>query len=169
MHWIVVTLKPNQSKRAEENLIAQSIKCYFPKIQLIKKQKKVLENLFPGYGFVKLTNWSQLRPVSATKGISKILSFDSRIPTVPSAMIENIKQSLKLVTDDLEEGVIDINDDVIIDSGLFKGKEAKVVDILDRKGSHIFLLKIFDHPRTVWINSKNLSVINNPLRKYKSL
>ena len=169
MHWIVVTLKPNQSKRAEENLNAQTIKCFFPKLSLIRNQKKVVESLFPGYGFVKLNDWNQLRPVSATKGISKVLSFDSRIPTVHSSINANIKKSLELVVNDEEGDDIDIDDNVIIGSGLFEGKEAKVVDMLDRSGSHIFLLKIFDHPKTIWFNSKGLSLINNPLSKYKNL
>ena len=106
MHWIVVTIKPNQSKRAETNLIAQNIHCFFPKIDLRINKKKITKNLFPGYGFVQITAWSQLQSVSATRGVSKIVTFNSKIPTLSSTIISSIQEKLGTLSTNTNQKMI---------------------------------------------------------------
>ena len=169
MHWIVVTIKPNQSNRAERNLIAQNIHCYFPKIYLTKDDKQISKNLFPGYSFVKLESWNQLRSVSATRGVSKILSFNSKIPTLPNSIIESIEDKLEAINSSREQKTIKKDDDVIINTKLFDGMKAKVVDILEKKGSHIVLLQIMSHPQTIWFNMDDIQVQTDSIEDYISL
>ena len=54
MSWIVVTLKPNQTKKAEENLANQGFETFFPKITYPFNGKSITKDLFlPIFEMVK--------------------------------------------------------------------------------------------------------------------
>ena len=169
MHWITVTIKPNQSKKAETNLIAQNIHCFFPKIDLRKNKKKITKNLFPGYGFVQINAWNQLQSVSATKGVSKIVTFNSKIPTLSSAIISSIQERLGALATNTNQKMIQKDDNVTINVKLFEGMQAKVIDIIKRKESQVLLLQILDHPQTIWFNLKDVSPDRNLIADYSNL
>ena len=169
MHWIVVTIKPNQSMKAESNLIAQDIQCFFPKIDLRKNKKKITKNLFPGYGFVQITAWNQLQSVSATKGVSKIVTFNSKIPTLSSAIVSSIQEKLGALSTNTNKKMIQKDDNVIINVKLFEGMQAKVIDIIKRKESQVLLLQILDRPQTIWFNLKDVSPDRDLISDYSSL
>ncbi len=169
MHWIVVTIKPNQSKKAETNLIAQDIHCFFPKIDLRKNRKKITKNLFPGYGFVKIAAWNQLQSVSATRGVSKIVTFNSKIPTLSSSIISSIQERLDSLAKNTKQKMIQKDDNVTINATLFEGMQAKVIDILKRKESQVVLLKILDHPQTIWFNLTEVTPDRDLITDYSNL
>ena len=169
MHWIVVTIKPNQSKKAETNLISQNIQCFFPKIDLRKNRKKITKNLFPGYGFVKIAAWDQLQSISATRGVGKIVTFNSKIPTLSCSIISSIQERLEALAKNTKQKMIQKDDNVIINETLFKGMQAKVIDILKRKESQVVLLKILDHPQTIWFNLKDVTPNIDMITHYTNL
>jgi len=169
MYWIVITIKPNQSKKAEKNLIAQNIDCFFPKLDLEKNKRKSTKNLFPGYGFVKISGWNQLPTIASTRGVSKVVSFNSKIPTLSSSIIESIQEKILVLSKYTQKGMIQKDDTVIINTALFEGMQAKVIDILKKKESHIVLLKIFDQPQTIWFNIQDVLPERNVLRDYSEL
>jgi len=157
MTWIVITIKPNQSYRAEKNLIQQKINCFFPRIEEIQKGKRIIRDIFKGYAFVNLDTWGQLVSISATRGVSNILKFDSRIPSLPDYVIHEIKKNLDFLKNEIENRDIKIGDCVIISSDILKGKEAVVLEKLRKQGSKIILLQLLDNSFTVWIDEKDVS------------
>jgi len=169
MYWIVITIKPNQSKKAENNLIAQNIDCFFPKLDLKKNKKKITKNLFPGYGFVKINGWNQLPTVASTRGVSKVLSFNSKIPTLSSSIITSIQEKLVGLSKHTQQRMVQKDDTVIINTTLFEGMQAKVIDILKKKESHIVLLQIFDQPQTIWFNIQDVLPDRDVIADYSSL
>ena len=94
MSWIVVTLKPNQSKRAEENLLNQGFTTFFPKITYPDNEKLVTKDLFPGYGFIQFTEYEKLLSINSTKGVSRVMRINDSIPELADSVIEDISQQL---------------------------------------------------------------------------
>ena len=47
--------------------------------------------------------------------------------------------------------------------------KAKVVDILEKKESHIVLLQIMSHPQTIWFNMDDIQVQTDSIEDYISL
>ena len=88
--------------------------------------------------------------------MSKVVSFNSKIPTLSSSIIESIQEKILALSKYTEKGMIQKDDTVIINTVLFEGMQAKVIDILKKKESHIVLLKIFDQPQTIWFNIQDV-------------
>lgn len=169
MYWIVITIKPNQFIKAEKNLIAQNIDCFFPKVELKRGKKKTIKNLFPGYGFVNLASWDQLPSIASTRGVSRVVSFNSKIPTLPASVIESIQEKLLGLSKITDQCMIQKDDTVIINSVLLRGMKAKVLDVLKAKESQIVLLKIFDQPQTIWFNIKDILPERDFLKDYSTI
>ena len=132
-------------------------------------KKKITKNLFPGYGFVKLEGWNQFQSVSATKGISKVLSFNSKIPTLSSSIIANIQEKLETLAKNTEQRMVQKDDHVIITTTLFEGMQAKVIDILKKKESYVVLLEILNHPQTIWFNLEDILPDRDLITDYSNL
>lgn len=157
MSWIVVTLKPNQSKKAEENLINQGFKTFFPKISYPSKEKLIVKDLFSGYGFIKFTKPKQFLSINSTRGVSRVMRINDSIPQLADSIIENIKKQLKNLNAQLAIQIpFKKNDRVIINLRILNHLEAEVINVSSKKDSQKVLLKILNSSQVVWVQSKYL-------------
>ena len=157
MSWIVVTLKPNQSKRAEENLLNQGFTTFFPKITYPANEKLVTKDLFPGYGFIQFTEYEKLLSINSTKGVSRVMRINDSIAKLADSVIENIKKQLSNLNSQLAiRRPFKKNDKVIIEFKVLNNQEAEVMDVCNKKDSQKVLLKILNSPQVVWVDSKHL-------------
>lgn len=97
-NWVAVCLKPNQSNKAEANLIQQGFNFLCPRIKVTKRQKNKfinkIELFFPGYLFVEIDiDSGDVRKVQSTYGVSNIIKFGSQIGVVPEAFICGLQSS----------------------------------------------------------------------------
>jgi transcription antitermination factor NusG len=157
MSWIVVTLKPNQSKRAEENLLNQGFTTFFPKITYPANEKLDTKDLFPGYGFIQFTEYEKLLSINSTKGVSRVMRINDSIPQLADSVIENIKKQLSNLNFQLAiQRPFKTNDKVIIKLKILNNQEAEVMNVCDKKDSQKVLLKILNSSQVVWVDSKHL-------------
>jgi len=157
MSWIVVTLKPNQSKRAEENLLNQGFTTFFPKITYPANEKLVTKDLFPGYGFVRFTKYENLLSINSTKGVSKVMRINDSIPELADSVIEDISQQLTNLNSQFAiQRPFKTNDKVMIKLKVFNNQEAAVLNVCKKKDSQKVLLKILNSSQVVWVDSKHL-------------
>lgn len=95
--WFVAQVKPNQSELAKINLGRQGIDYFMPEMvrnlptSIGRKSKRVA--LFPGYMFVSLdlssSTWAKVR---STRGISRLVTFGSRMPfPLPTGFVEDLQ------------------------------------------------------------------------------
>jgi transcription antitermination factor NusG len=157
MSWIVVTLKPNQSKRAEENLVNQGFTTFFPKIIFPFNGKLIAKDLFTGYGFIHFSKSEKLASINSTKGISRVLRTNDSIPQIADSEIESMNKQLINLNSQL--GTISPfreNDKVIICLRVLNNQEAEVINVFNKKDSQKLLLKILNSSQTVWVDSKNI-------------
>ncbi len=159
MSWIIVTLKPNQSQKAEENLVKQGFKTFFPKITYSFQGKSITKDLFPGYAFIYFTLWEKLVSINSTKGISRVMSINHMIPQLSDSVIEKIKKQLNdLNSRFLYQEPFKKNDMVTIKLKLFKHQEAEVLEVSNKQNTQKVLIKILNSTQTFWLDSKDLDL-----------
>lgn len=157
MSWIVVTLKPNQSKKAEENLLNQGFTTFFPKITYPTNEKLVTKDLFQGYGFVQFTEYEKLLSINSTKGISRVMRINDSFAKLADSVIEDINQQLSNLNSQLAiRRPFKKNDKVIIKLKVLDNQEAEVMNVSNKKDSQKVLLKILNSSQVVWVDGKHL-------------
>lgn len=157
MRWIVIVLKPNQSKRAEENLANQEFLTFFPKITYLSNGKLITKDLFPGYGFIGFTEPDKLISISSTKGVSRVMRINDSLPVIEESVIQAIKKQLNYFNSQVAVRIpFAINDRVIINLKILNNQEAEVINVLNKKDSQILLLKILNSSQTIWVNGKHV-------------
>ena len=157
MSWIVVTLKPNQSNKAEENLVNQGFETFFPKITYSTNKKSVTKDLFSGYGFVHFTKYEKLLSINSTKGVSRVMRINDSIPQLSDAVIENIKKQLSNLNSQLAiQRPFKKNDKVMLKLKILNSQEAEVLNVCNKKDSQKVLLKILNSSQVIWVDSKHL-------------
>lgn len=153
--WYLLTCKPRQDDRAEENLIRQNYEVYRPIAKRLHRHRgKMLvrtESLFPRYIFIHLDdgladNWA---PIRSTYGVSAFVRANKEIlpPPVPEKLILDLKGREKILGDkafDLDH--FHKGQKVIITDGPFKGLEA-VFDKYDGEERSMILLKLLETTR----------------------
>jgi transcriptional antiterminator RfaH len=97
--WYVVQCKPQEERRALENLERQGFTCYLPVLAVEKLRhgsvKAVPEPLFPGYLFISLDeltgNW---HPIRSTRGVIQLVRVREYPIPMPDAVIDSIRARL---------------------------------------------------------------------------
>lgn len=128
--WYLVQCKPRESFRALVNLNNQGYQCFHPTYPVKRKVAGVLKldiaPLFPHYLFILLSpmnNWSTIR---STRGVSKIVYFNSQPASLDHHIIEALQQQCARLNAQGAEPVLKIGQRVVITEGCFKELEAIV-------------------------------------------
>jgi len=96
-NWFAVVSKPRQEQTALENLQRQGFECFLPMAEnpyqrRSKKNKPIVEPLFPRYLFLKaIASHQNLAPVRSTKGVLSMVRFGIELAVVPESVIHAIK------------------------------------------------------------------------------
>lgn len=164
MDWLVITLKPNQSKKAEENLNNQGFISFFPKITYQSGDKAFIKDLFPGYAFVGYNDDRNFTSINATKGVSKILQINQMMPLVKDSLIIKIQEQIKQLNSEIcKEKLFQKHEKVTLKLKFFNNQEAEVIEIRNTKDSQKVLLQILNSSHSFWTDCKNISskIINH--------
>lgn len=128
--WYLVQCKPRESFRAELNLNNQGYECFHPTYPVKRKISGVVQSvvapLFPHYLFVLLNptdNWSAIR---STRGVSKIVYFNSMPASLEHHIIDGLKQQCARLNGQAAEPILKLGQRVVITEGCFKELEAIV-------------------------------------------
>jgi transcriptional antiterminator RfaH len=109
----------------------------------------VTESLFPGYLFARF-DWHQyLRLVHHTAGVTGVVHFGSRWPTVPDEVIDGLRHSvgpeeLRVLGADMAEG-----EEVQIAGGAFHGLAGVVTRVMPARKRVAVLLEFLGRQTTV--------------------
>ena len=93
--WYLLQCKPRQDERAHLNLRQQNYVIFHPQLvseRVIRgKRLRVLESLFPGYLFIRLSRTDNWAPIRSTRGVSRIVEFNHGPATVAEHVIEHLR------------------------------------------------------------------------------
>ena len=162
--WYLLTAKPNQDRRAVENLENQGYTVYRPlaRIPRVIRGKRTyrVESLFPRYLFIHLDtdmdNWS---PIRSTYGVAGFVKFGLQPSVVPDALIHYIRRHER----EYGERAIEItefkpDDPIRVTAGPFQGAEG-LFQHFDGDGRAMVLLEFLGHQRPMQVPANILSVI----------
>ncbi len=156
--WYLLQIKTQQHDRAQENLENQGFEFYSPSHRIKKIQRGKLitkvEPLFPGYVFVQLdeqSNWGALR---ATRGVTKVVSFNGRPQPVDPLLILALRQ--RFTSEQEPEALYKPGDRVVVIEGCFKHIEA-IVEAVTPDERIIVLLNILHSRQPLAMQATHLA------------
>jgi transcription antitermination factor NusG len=119
--WVVINYFKKNEEILISNLTNQSYEYYIPKINFYKNGEIKVDNLFPGYAFVKYLKNISITTLNYTRGVNTVIKFGHNYGLISDEQIKEIKRNS-------EESLIhpihvkkEINSQVKAISGPFKG------------------------------------------------
>ena len=162
--WFCARTKPKHEHLAASNLSRNlGLEVFNPRLRVERATRRGLvrniEPLFPCYVFVRCT-LEQLSDIRYVTGISSLVHFGQRIPAVPDAVIDELKECFETeeplpVEDRLFPGA-----EVSVAEGAFQGFEAIVLRMLPAKRRVQVLLDILGRPTLVEVNRHSVTLEN---------
>lgn len=128
--WYLVQCKPRESFRAAMHLNNQGYTCFHPTYPVKRNNKRklitIIEPLFPYYLFVLLNAESKWSPIRSTRGVSKIVHFNSKPAALPFSLVQALQERCARLNGQKPECFLKPGDKVLITEGCFKEIEAIV-------------------------------------------
>ena len=162
--WYLLTAKPGQDRRAQEQLENQGYTVYRPlaRVPRVMRGQRItrIESLFPRYLFIRLNdevdNWS---PIRSTRGVAGFVRFGAWPSVVPDALVEYLREN----EHGYEQRAVEIadlksNTPVRVLGGAFKGYEG-IFRKFDGTERALILLKFLGRQRPVAIPAQLLEEI----------
>jgi len=136
--WFCLRSQPKHEHIAAEHLRRmEGVDVFNPRIRFSRSTSKgkvtVTEAMFPNYLFARFDWKTSLTRVHYAPGVSGVVHFGSKWPTVPDQAIEEIRtvigtQGIHVVPDAIAPG-----DEVVVAGGIFHGLQAVVTQIMPGK------------------------------------
>ncbi len=121
----MVNTKPKNEDRAATNLTGGGMEVLAPKLKFRRYKNgrfvHVVEQMFPGYIFVKFDAIDDFRLVKYARGVKTIVHFADRIVPVQETAIEFIRSKLENGIATVEKKKFEKGGKILIKEGPFKG------------------------------------------------
>ncbi len=167
--WFCVRSQPKHEHIAAGHLRQmEDVEVYNPRIRFPRATRHgpvwVTESLFPNYLFARFDWKTSLTRVHYAPGVSGVVHFGNRWPTVPDAALDELRASLgqddiHIVPKELQEG-----DDVDIAGGAFHGLRGVVSRVMPGRERVLVLMDFLGRQTAVEIEAK--WIVKRGLRNY---
>jgi transcriptional antiterminator RfaH len=152
--WFCVRSQPKHEHIAAANLRQQpNTEVFNPRIRFKRSTRRgpvwVTESLFPNYLFARFDWQETLRLVHHTSGVACVVHFGTRWPTIPEAVMEELRGSLGEEELRVLGETLDAGDEVQIAGGVFHGLQGVVMRIMPAKARVAVLLDFLGRQSTV--------------------
>ncbi|MDB4110546.1 transcriptional activator RfaH, partial [Amylibacter sp.] len=93
--WFILQFKANSHRQAVKNLTRQGFETFLPLYNSTsRKASRFISSsrpLFPGYMFITFDRTkSEWHKINNTFGVSRLITFNSTIQSIPSTFIDNL-------------------------------------------------------------------------------
>ena len=165
MSWFVIHTKPNEEKKAFENLINQKFTCYMPMYskEIISKNKiKIIPSpLFSRYLFIEVNDKSiqkNIGLIRSTLGVQQLLKTGENPTKIDTEIIMELKRAekdrSKKIKKHFKQGEI-----VEIQSGPYKGIKA-IFECEDSDERAILFFELMKKSTKISVNKINIKKIS---------
>lgn len=166
--WYCARTKPKHEHIAAANMRKYlGLEVFQPQLRVKRSTRRglvrVVEPLFPCYVFVQCAIQEQLDAIRYTNGISSIVHFADRIPTVPDTVILELKQWFNAEEPMPVEEKLLPGADVVLGEGAFAGMRASVLRVMPAGQRVQVLLEILGRPTAVEVDRHLVSLEKNTL------
>jgi transcriptional antiterminator RfaH len=170
--WYCAKTKPKHDHIASANLRKNlGLEVFSPRLRSEQTTirgviKNITEPVFPGYVFVRCAMEEHLDQIRHTSGISGVINFGGRIPTVPADVIEDLRTCFGA------EEVLDLQKDpspgdgVTLAGGAFLGMQAVVLRSWPARRRVQVLLEILGRPTPLEVDRSLLTLHRSSVAKW---
>ena len=100
--WFILQFKPNSHHQAAKNLNRQGFKTFLPLNNTTSRKLSRFINttkpLFPGYMFIRFDiAESEWHKINNTYGVSRLITFNSKLKSIPIIFIDNLMMRYDLL------------------------------------------------------------------------
>jgi transcriptional antiterminator RfaH len=133
--WFCIRSHPKHEHIAAANLKRLSgVETFCPRLRSRKLTRRgpvwMTESLFPNYLFARFSIATLLDAVKYTSGVSHVVHFANRYPSVPDAAIDELREAFGNEELQLSAEIPSEGDQVIVSNHAFFGMEAVVVRVM---------------------------------------
>ena len=156
--WYCIRAKPRQEMMASATLSTlEKVEVFIPRTQRTRKANSgPLKPLFPGYFFARFDPVEHLRNIHYARGVSYIV----RCKGVPVHVSPQIMIELRLLSPDgifqIPDQPHKVGDNIKIISGLFKGGQGVVTQLIPARDRVRVLFEILGRPTEVEIDEQEV-------------
>jgi transcriptional antiterminator RfaH len=152
--WYCARTKPKHEHIAAANVRKRlNLEVFHPQLRIERATRRgvvrVVEPLFPGYIFVRCALEERLDEIQRTNGISSLVHFGSRIPTVEDSVIGELQECFEAESPLALNDCLAPGDEVVVGDGAFAGMRAFVLRVLPARQRVQVLLDILGRPTPV--------------------
>lgn len=164
--WYCARTKPKHEHIAAANVRRNlGLEVFHPRLRVERVTRRGLvrnvESLFPGYVFIRCSIEKALNDIRYSNGVSSLVHFASRIPTVPDSVIEDLQRCFNAEEPISVEERLVPGAEVILADGAFVGMEASILRVLPARKRVEVLLDILGRPTAVEVDRKSLVLERN--------
>lgn len=167
--WFCLRSQPKHEHIAAGHLRQmEAVEVFNPRIRFTRPTRLgpviVTEAMFPNYLFARF-NWREsLTRVHYAPGISCVVHFGSKWPTIPDQAIDDIRSvvsadEIHVISNDPEPG-----DEVTMAGGVFHGLQAVITKVLPGKQRVMVLMDFLGRQTSVEVGLT--SIVRNSIRSY---
>jgi transcriptional antiterminator RfaH len=164
--WYCARTKPKHEHIAAANVRKRlNLEVFHPQLRIERATRRgvvhVVEPLFPGYIFVRCAIEEKLNEIQRTNGISSLVHFGNRIPTVADSVIGELQECFEAESPLTLADCLAPGDEVIVGDGAFAGMRAFVLRVLPARQRVQVLLDILGGPTPVEVDRGSVVLERN--------
>jgi transcriptional antiterminator RfaH len=164
--WYCARTKPKHEHIAAANVRKRlNLEVFHPRLRIERATRRgvvhVIEPLFPGYIFVRCAIEEKLNEIQGTNGISSLVHFGNRIPTVADSVIGELQECFEAESPLTLGDCLAPGDEVIVGDGAFTGMRAFVLRVLPARQRVQVLLDILGRPTPVEVDRGSVVLERN--------
>jgi len=166
--WYCARTKPKHEHIAAANVRKNlGLEVFHPRLRVERATRRgvvrVIEPLFPCYLFVLCMLGEWLNEIRHTTGISSLVHFGDRIPTVSDSVIEELQECFDAEEPMMVEDRLSPGAEVVFADGAFVGMRTLVLRVLPARQRVQVLLDILGRPTPVEVPRTSVVLEKNAL------
>jgi transcriptional antiterminator RfaH len=166
--WYCARTQPKHEHIAARDLSARlGLEVFNPRLRIERATRrgvvKLVEPLFPCYLFVRCHLADQVEHVRYATGISSLVHFGPKIPTVPDSVVEELRQCFEAQEPMAVRDPLQIGSEVTVAEGSLLGSQGIVVRVMPARQRVQVLLDFLGRTTLAEVDRKALIVENRSL------
>lgn len=156
--WFCLRSQPKHEHIAAKHLRQyEDVEVFSPRIRFTRPTRLgpavVTESLFPNYLFARFDWKTSLAKVQYAPGVSSVVHFGSRWPTIPDAVMDALREALG--PEELREMPSDLAPGDMVDmaGGVFHGMQAVISQVLPGQQRVVLLMDFLGRQASVVVES----------------
>ncbi len=166
--WYCARTKPKHEHIAAANMRQNlGLEVFHPRLRVERITSRgivrVTEPLFPCYIFVRCVIEEWLSKIRHTNGVSNLVRFGHRIPTVPDPVLAELQKCFETEDPITVDDLLQPGAEVVVADGAFVGMRAFVLRVMPAKQRVQVLLEILGRSTAVEVHRNSVALGHDSL------